>query len=136
MPAASTQEPHCGRSKWIDGKTVPAWARLALPMGEAGTTFGRGWFLFSQPRPRHMPYSMLRWHFSGRGWLHLNQPRPIQVPPGTQREQKRPEMCTASTREDVGPCPSWKLVLVKRLIISCLRDCLGLPVILNNPINH
>lgn len=62
--------------------------------------------------------------------------RAWSVPLGTQRKQKHLETCMASTREDVGPCPSWKLVLVKRLIISCLRDCLGLPVILNNPINR
>ena len=84
MPAASTQKPHCGPSKWIGGKTVPAWARSAPLMGEVGLLFGRGWFLCGQPRPKHMPCSTLRWHFSGRGWLHINHPRPLQVPLGTQ----------------------------------------------------
>ena len=94
------------------------WARLALPLGEVGTAVGRGWFLCGQPRPRHMPYSMLRWHFSGRGWLHFNQPRPIQVPSGTQCTQKRLETCTVSTEDDIGPGPSRKLVRVKQLIVN------------------
>ena len=54
--------------------------------------------------------------------------RAWSVPLGTQRKQKHLETCMASTREDVGPGPSRKLVPVKRLIISCLRDSLGLPV--------
>ena len=94
------------------------WARLASMMGEAGTTFGRGWFLCGQPRPRHMPYRMFRWHFSGRGWLHLNQPRPIQVPLGTHCTQKCPETCSASTEKIVGPGPNGKLVPVKKLTVN------------------
>ncbi len=36
MPAASTPKPHCDRSKWIGGKTVPTWARLAPLLVEVG----------------------------------------------------------------------------------------------------
>ena len=46
MPAANTQKPHCGRSKWIGGKTVPTWARLAPLLGEVGVHDGRGWHHF------------------------------------------------------------------------------------------
>ena len=40
------------------------------------------------------------------------------VPAGSQREQKRPEMCTASTEEAVGPGPNGKLVQVKQLTVN------------------
>ena len=66
----------------------------------------------------------------------LGVKRAWSVPLGTQRKQKRLETCMACTREDVGPGPSRKLVPVKRLIISCLRECLGLPVIPNTPISR
>ena len=93
---------------------------VAVLNGLAAKPFrhGRGWILCGQPRPRHMPYSILRWHFSGRGWLHLSQPRPIQVPSGTQCTQKHLETCTVSTEEDIGPGPSRKLVRVKQLIVN------------------
>ena len=94
------------------------WRQNRPGMGEVGTAVGRGWFLCGQPRPRHMPYSMLRWHFSGQGWLHFNQPRPIQVHSGTQCTQKRLETCTVSTEDDIGPGPSRKLVRVKQLIVN------------------
>ena len=76
------------------------WRQNRSDMGEVGITFGRGWIFCGQPRPLHMPYSMLRGHFSGLGWLHLNQPRPIQIPLGTQRTQKRFETCTAQINGD------------------------------------
>ena len=37
---------------------------------------------------------------------------------GSQREQKRPEMCTASTEKVVGPGPNGKLVQVKQLTVN------------------
>ena len=42
----------------------------------------------------------------------------------------------ASTEEAVGPGPKPKLVLAKRVIINCLRDCLGIPAIPRNSINY
>ena len=36
IPAASTQKLHRSRPKWIGGKTVPTWARLAPLLGEVG----------------------------------------------------------------------------------------------------
>ena len=46
----------------------------------------------------------------------LKRVRP--VPAGSQREQKRSEMCTASTEEAVGPGPNGKLVQVKQLTVN------------------
>jgi len=121
MPAASTQKPHCGRYKWIGGKTVPAWTRLALLLGKAGFCAA----------------SLVQYKYHWVLTVHRNALKRVRsVPPGTQHTQKRLETCAASTEEVVGPGPSYGLVLVKELIISYLRNCLGLPVIPKNPISN
>ena len=83
MPAASTQKPHCGRYKRIGGKTVPAWARLALLLGEAGFCAA----------------SLAKYKYHWVLTVHRNALKRVRsVPAGTHREQKHLETCTVCTK--------------------------------------